>query len=103
MNERGFYIPLDNEGPKKPKPPLRTKSPGKRRQDNRGAYFDSAKRDLTTEYVQSIVDQEPILMDDDDDDDDNYGERESGSGNSEKHGGELVIDEKPQLDAVRLR
>lgn len=110
MNERGFYIAFDNETPKRPKPPLRTRSPGKRRDGSTGPNDRSnvnTSRDLTTEYIQSIVDHVPIPNDDDDHDETfHHSRRRSRSRNDseglgEQTGGELVIDEKSRLDPVR--
>jgi len=107
MNERGFYVAFDNETPKRPKPPLRTRSPAKRRDGSTGpsdrlSSTINASRDLTTEYIQSIVDHVPIPTDDEDD---NFHHsrrrsRNDSEGLGEQAGGELVIDEKPLLDPV---
>jgi len=112
LNEKGFYITFDNEAPKRPKPPLRTRSPAKRRDGSAGprdrlSNAGNVSRDLTTEYIQSIVDHVPIQTDSDDDPPvrssrNNVRERiTSGSDAEPGGGGELVIDEKPQLDPVR--
>lgn len=109
LNERGFYIQIDNDGPKRPKPPLRTKSPAKKRDTSTGSSYDPAavsRRDIASEYVQSIVDRVPLpkaryeedefpvyrndLKEFDDHDP------------SDRPGGELVIDEKPALDPNEL-
>lgn len=102
MNERGFYITFDNEAPKRPKPPLRTRSPAKRKDGNeRGSSAKS--RDLTTEYIKSIVDRVPIPTDSEDETVHIHRrqERHSSEGTGDlATGGELVLDEKPQLDTV---
>lgn len=106
MNERGFYITFDNEGPKRPKPPLRTRSPGKRRDGSSGpGDRNNVPRDLTTEYIQSIVDHVPITaVSDSDEEMHNVRRRETrlnSDRTSDPIGGELVMDEKPHLDSVR--
>ncbi|CAG7719003.1 unnamed protein product [Allacma fusca] len=109
LNERGFYIQLDNDGPKRPKPPLRTKSPAKKRDTNVGSNYDTIalnRRDIASEYVQSIVDRVPLPKV-------RYEEEEfpvyhndlkefDDHDPTERAGGELVIDEKPALDPNEL-
>lgn len=118
LNEKGFYIALDNDAPKRPKPPLRTRSPAKRRESGTGpagssglqSIRDRQRRDLTTEYIQSIVDHVPIHKEDDDDFEDQenrfYGHHRGSIDDDiidgREKAGELVIDEKPQMDPVRF-
>lgn len=116
-NERGFYIALDSDAPKRPKPPLRTRSPAKRRESGTSsgvggglsANSRDQRRDLTTEYIKSIVDHVPIQKEEDDDFDDQenrfYGRhhhQNDACDEREKPSGELVIDEKPLMDPVRI-
>lgn len=104
-NERGFYIALDGEGPKRPKPPLRTRSPAKRRESGSslGGSAGTHRRDLTTEYIQSIVDHVPIHKEEDDESDGRYYHHEAEICDAkERASGELVIDEKPHMDPVRI-
>ncbi|CAL8144364.1 unnamed protein product [Orchesella dallaii] len=96
-NERGFYIALDNEAPKRPKPPLRTRSPAKRRESG-SSVGPGSRRDLTTEYIQSIVDRVPIPKDDDEESDQFYQQESGICDGRDKPPGELVIDEKPNMD-----
>lgn len=118
FNERGFYIALDSDAPKRPKPPLRTRSPAKRRESGSSSGVggglsansrDQQRRDLTTEYIKSIVDHVPIQKEEDDDFEDQenrfYGRhhhQNEACDEREKPAGELVIDEKPHLDPVRI-
>ncbi|XP_035706191.1 patronin isoform X5 [Folsomia candida] len=106
MNERGFYITFDNEGPKRPKPPLRTRSPGKRR-DGSSDRNSAPPRDLTTEYIQSIVDRVPIPVGTDSEEEMHNVRRRENRHDSEgpgdiATGGELVMDEKRQLDSEEM-
>ena len=104
MNERGFYITFDNEAPKRPKPPLRTRSPAKRRDGSSGPHSRSSgaapSRDLTTEYIQNIVDRVPIPAASDEESQHDQ-RRQNRNESGEVLRGELVLDEKPHLDSVR--
>ena len=96
---------MDSEAPKRPKPPLRTKAPGRRAEVGNHHNMSSGlnKRDLSTEYISSIVDRVPIPAPDDDDDNEfevqQYTQR-GVSPEGDRPGGELVIDEKPHFDSV---
>jgi len=107
LGDRGFYIPLDNDVPKRPKPPLRNK-PTKRAN---GTYETTnsqgqGRRDLSSEYVSSIVENRTNPQDLNDDDEfqvQRYTHRDRAFEEEEERlGGELVIDEKKHIDPTEL-
>ncbi len=104
---------MDSEVPKRPKPPLRTKAPGKRggsAYESGGGGGGLSRRDMSSEYISSIVDRVPIPAPDDENEEENefevqrYTHRQGSLDelNDGRPGGELVIDEKPHFDSVSI-
>jgi len=96
---------MDSEVPKRPKPPLRTKARRPETENIRNNTASaSGRRDMSSEYISSIVDRVPIPAPDEEDDNEfqvqRYTHRQSSVEDERAGGGELVIDEKHHFDSV---